>query len=55
MEYKIVNVSGKNKRTIIENAEKTMNDMAKDGWKVTTMTEFMAIEFGYSLLIAFEK
>ena len=55
MEYKIVNVSGKSKSNIMEKTEKTMNDMAKEGWKVTTMTEFMAIEFGYSLLIAFEK
>ncbi len=55
MEYKIETVKANSKKAIIEEAEKKMNDMAKEGWKVTTMTEFMAIEFGYSLLITFEK
>ena len=55
MEYKIECVRGKSKKLIIENAENKMNEMARDGWKVTTMTEFMAVEFGYSILIAFEK
>ncbi len=54
-EYKIVNVRANSKKKMIEETEKTMNDMAKEGWEVTTMTEFMAIEFGYSMLIAFEK
>ncbi len=55
MEYKIVNVSASSKNKIIKEAEQKMNDMAKQGWKVNSMTEFMAIEFGYSVLITFEK
>ena len=55
MEYKIETIRGNSKKGIINEAEKKMNEMAKEGWKVTTMTEFMAIEFGYSILIAFEK
>lgn len=54
-EYKILNVSANSKKNMIVEAEKKMNDMASKGWSVTTMTEFMAIELGYSMLIAFEK
>ena len=55
MEYKIENVSANSKKAIMEKAEKKMNEMASEGWKVTTMTEFMAVEFGYSVLITFER
>ena len=55
VEYKIENVRGKHKNDTVKAAEEKMNEMAKDGWRVVGTTEFMAVEFGYSFLITFEK